>query len=101
MRDIDRTGERFFHIAGWWWAVIVGYIIGLSTSSVGGRYFSMFLMTIGYSGKLTRNVHASLFARLTLSFVYRIRTHAGMGVECYPQTARETCCEYRHSQWVW
>jgi len=46
----DKTGERFFHIAGWWWAVIVGFIISLATASVGGRYFSMFLMAIGYVG---------------------------------------------------
>ncbi|EGO26550.1 hypothetical protein SERLADRAFT_447730 [Serpula lacrymans var. lacrymans S7.9] len=42
-----RTGERFFHITSWWWAVILGYIISLCTMSIGGRYFSLFLMTIG------------------------------------------------------
>lgn len=46
----DKTGERFFHIAGWWWVVVVGYIISLSTMSVGPRYFSMFLMASGYAG---------------------------------------------------
>ncbi|KAJ7606571.1 major facilitator superfamily domain-containing protein [Mycena polygramma] len=46
----DKTGERYFHIAGWWWAVMLGFIIGLSTNSVGGRYVSMFLMACGYSG---------------------------------------------------
>ncbi|KAF8574831.1 MFS general substrate transporter [Ramaria rubella] len=46
----DKTGERFFHIAGWWWVVILGYIISLSTMVVGGRYFSMFLMASGYAG---------------------------------------------------
>ncbi|KAH7906918.1 major facilitator superfamily domain-containing protein [Hygrophoropsis aurantiaca] len=46
----DRTGERFFHIAGWWWAVILGYIISLCTMSIGGRYFSLFLMTAGQCG---------------------------------------------------
>ncbi|KAJ3554618.1 hypothetical protein NM688_g3016 [Phlebia brevispora] len=46
----DRTGERYFHIAGPWWGVIVGYIIGLSTPSVGGRYVGMFLMASGYAG---------------------------------------------------
>ncbi|ETW74943.1 major facilitator superfamily [Heterobasidion irregulare TC 32-1] len=46
----DRTGERFFHIAGWWWAVILGYIIGLTTMSTGGRYVAMFLMAAGYAG---------------------------------------------------
>ncbi|KAJ3484027.1 hypothetical protein NLI96_g5906 [Meripilus lineatus] len=46
----DRTGERFFHIALWWWGVILGYIIGVSTMSVGGRYVAMFLMASGYAG---------------------------------------------------
>ncbi|THU91332.1 MFS general substrate transporter, partial [Dendrothele bispora CBS 962.96] len=46
----DRTGERYFHIAGWWWAVIVGFIIALCTMNTAGRYVSMFLMAIGYSG---------------------------------------------------
>ncbi|KAJ7134733.1 MFS transporter [Mycena epipterygia] len=46
----DKTGERFFHITGWWWGVILGFIISLSTMSVGGRYFSMFLMSFGYAG---------------------------------------------------
>ncbi|KAH8087859.1 MFS general substrate transporter [Cristinia sonorae] len=46
----DKTGERFFHITGWWWGVIIGYIIGTTTMSVGGRYVAMFLMAAGYSG---------------------------------------------------
>jgi len=46
----DKTGERFFHIASWWWVVIAGYIISLCTMATGGRYFSLFLMTTGYCG---------------------------------------------------
>ncbi|QRW21161.1 major facilitator superfamily transporter [Rhizoctonia solani] len=46
----DKTGERFFHIAGWWWVVIVAYIIALSTMATAGRYVSMFLMASGYAG---------------------------------------------------
>ncbi|KIP05239.1 hypothetical protein PHLGIDRAFT_25186 [Phlebiopsis gigantea 11061_1 CR5-6] len=46
----DRTGERFFHNAAPWWGVILAYIIGVSTSSVGGRYVAMFLMASGYAG---------------------------------------------------
>jgi len=46
----DRTGERYFHIAGWWWGVIIGFIIALSTMSVAGRYVSLFLMACGYAG---------------------------------------------------
>ncbi|THH09970.1 hypothetical protein EW146_g8523 [Bondarzewia mesenterica] len=45
----DKTGERFFHISGWWWGVMIGYIIGISTMSTGGRYVSMFLMTAGFA----------------------------------------------------
>jgi hypothetical protein len=50
LRFIDRTGERFFHQTAWWWVVMIGYIISLSTMATGGRYFSMFLMTTGYCG---------------------------------------------------
>ncbi|KAG2366718.1 major facilitator superfamily domain-containing protein [Suillus spraguei] len=46
----DRSGERFFHIAGWWWVVIIGYIISLCTMATGGRYLSLFLMATGYCG---------------------------------------------------
>ncbi|KAF8624305.1 hypothetical protein AX15_005936 [Amanita polypyramis BW_CC] len=46
----DRTGERFFHITGPLWGVIIGFIIALSTASFGGRYASMFLMACGYAG---------------------------------------------------
>jgi len=46
----DKTGERFGHVSGWWWGVILGFIISLSTMSVGGRYVSMFLMACGYAG---------------------------------------------------
>ncbi|KAF5347480.1 hypothetical protein D9758_015042 [Tetrapyrgos nigripes] len=46
----DRTGERYFHIAGWWWAAIAGFIIGLSTMNTAGRYVSMFLMASGHVG---------------------------------------------------
>ncbi|KAJ6477323.1 MFS general substrate transporter [Mycena vitilis] len=46
----DKTGERFFHIAGWWWIVIIGFIISLCTMSTGGRYLSMFFMSFGYAG---------------------------------------------------
>ena len=47
----DRTGERFFHICAPWWGVMVGYIIGVSTFSIGGRYVAMFLMASGYAGE--------------------------------------------------
>ncbi|KAF9527383.1 MFS transporter [Crepidotus variabilis] len=46
----DKTGERFFHINVWWWSVIVGFIISMSTMSTGARYFSLFLMALGYVG---------------------------------------------------
>ncbi|KAK0192570.1 major facilitator superfamily domain-containing protein [Armillaria mellea] len=43
------TGERFFHVSGWWWAVVVGFIVGLSTMHTGARYVSLFLMACGYT----------------------------------------------------
>ncbi|KAK7054438.1 hypothetical protein VNI00_003636 [Paramarasmius palmivorus] len=46
----DRTGERYFHIAGWWWGVIIGFIIALSTMNTAARYVSMILMALGYAG---------------------------------------------------
>ena len=46
----DRTGERYLHINVPWWGVIIGYIIGVTTFSTGGRYFAMFLMASGYAG---------------------------------------------------
>ncbi|RPD53443.1 MFS general substrate transporter [Lentinus tigrinus ALCF2SS1-7] len=48
--NADRTGERFFHICVPWWGVMLGYIIGVSTMSIGGRYVAMFLMACGYAG---------------------------------------------------
>lgn len=47
---VDKSGERFFHINAPWFGALVGYIIGISTFSVGGRYFAMFLMATSYSG---------------------------------------------------
>ncbi|KAF9257148.1 MFS general substrate transporter [Marasmius fiardii PR-910] len=46
----DRTGERYLHIAGWWWGVMLGFIIALSTMNTAARYVSMFLMACGYAG---------------------------------------------------
>ncbi|KAI0359688.1 MFS general substrate transporter [Trametes cingulata] len=48
--NADRTGERFFHVCTPWWGVILGYIIGVSTMSIAGRYVAMFLMACGYAG---------------------------------------------------
>ncbi|KAH8115362.1 major facilitator superfamily domain-containing protein [Phellopilus nigrolimitatus] len=45
-----KTGERFFHVVAPWWGIIVGYIIAISTFSVGGRYASLFLMASGEAG---------------------------------------------------
>ncbi|KAF9063718.1 major facilitator superfamily domain-containing protein [Rhodocollybia butyracea] len=43
----DRTGERFFHQSGWWWGVLVAFIISLSTNNIAARYVSLFLMACG------------------------------------------------------
>lgn len=45
----DKTGERFFHVTGWYGSVIVGFIISISTMKIPGRYVSLFLMACGYS----------------------------------------------------
>ncbi|KAJ7579925.1 major facilitator superfamily domain-containing protein [Mycena floridula] len=47
--NADRTGERFWHSTIWWWGVILGYIISLSTTNTAARYVSMFLMALGYT----------------------------------------------------
>ncbi|TDL16518.1 MFS general substrate transporter [Rickenella mellea] len=46
----DKTGERFFHTAGPYWVMLVGYAIALSTSNFAARYFSTFLLAVGYCG---------------------------------------------------
>jgi hypothetical protein len=71
----DKTGERFFHIAGWWWIVIIGYIIGVSTLSTGGRYVSMFLMTLGYVGE-----NCPLDCQTCPSTCNRVCTNLGLGL---------------------
>ncbi|KAG6329582.1 hypothetical protein ID866_9507 [Astraeus odoratus] len=48
----DRTGERFFHVVIWWCMAIVGYVIALSTMATALRYFSLYLMTLGYIGTM-------------------------------------------------
>ncbi|KAF8187736.1 MFS general substrate transporter [Pholiota molesta] len=55
----DKTGERFLHIVGWWWGVIAGYIIALSTMSLAGRYISLFFMACGYAGTVMSLVWVS------------------------------------------
>ena len=82
----DKTGERFFHIAGWWWFVMLGYVISLSTMAVGGRYISMFLMAIGYAGEFDCNSLSlssdSSSGNVLMLFLRRICTHDGMGLKC-------------------
>lgn len=45
----DRTGERYFHYLWPAVACMTGYAISMGTHSIGGRYFSTFLMTTGYA----------------------------------------------------
>lgn len=40
----DKTGERYWHIAGPMWVAIVAYIIAATTTAIGPRYFAMMLM---------------------------------------------------------
>ncbi|KAI0308498.1 major facilitator superfamily domain-containing protein, partial [Amylostereum chailletii] len=46
----DKTGERFFHNTVPFWGVVVGYIIGVTTVSVAGRYVALFFMACGFAG---------------------------------------------------
>ena len=40
----DRTGERYWHVAGPLWVSVIAYIIGATTKAIGPRYLSMMLM---------------------------------------------------------
>ncbi|KAJ7149878.1 major facilitator superfamily domain-containing protein [Mycena crocata] len=55
----DRTGERFFHISVWLWAMMAGFILSMCTMSITARYFAMFLMAIGDAGCAMSLVWAS------------------------------------------
>ncbi|KAJ3857182.1 MFS general substrate transporter [Lentinula lateritia] len=46
----DRTGDKFWHIAGAYGFAILGYIVALSANTVSGKYVSLFGMCMGYSG---------------------------------------------------
>lgn len=46
-RHADKTGERYFHLAFWWWVIIVGYLIALSTTYTPILYLTLFLMACG------------------------------------------------------
>lgn len=92
----DKSGERFLHLAVPWWGVIVGYIIGLSTMSVGGRYVGMFLMASGYAGK-----HAVHDDCLKILMAFRFRIDASLGFERYPSAAGQAICQHRYCQRFW
>ena len=100
----DTTGERFFHQTGWWWVVIVGYIISLSTLKTAARYFSMFLMTAGYCGTyIFRPVPHRLFLSdpWPVSSHVRIYADISMGGQCHPSTTGQTVRRNRPRQRVW
>lgn len=68
----DRTGERYFHIAVWWWAVIIGFVIALCTMSIAARYLSLFLMAVGYAGmlNLTRKKPSFILIGFAMNLVW-------------------------------
>ncbi|KAH7337434.1 MFS general substrate transporter [Rhizoctonia solani] len=49
-RHADKTGERFYHIAGSYVVGIVGFIIAEVTMNVAARYLALFLMAQSYAG---------------------------------------------------
>lgn len=76
---IDRTGERYFHIAMWWWTAIIGFIIALCTMSIAARYISLFLMAAGYAGMSTWNRIKALI------YSHRFCNESGLGLQhCAP-----------------
>ncbi|CEL53273.1 putative transporter C1683,12 OS=Schizosaccharomyces pombe (strain 972 / ATCC 24843) GN=SPBC1683.12 PE=3 SV=1 [Rhizoctonia solani AG-1 IB] len=49
-RHADKTGERFYHIAGSYVVGIIGFIIAEVTMNVAARYIALFLMAQSYAG---------------------------------------------------
>ncbi|CAE7157914.1 unnamed protein product [Rhizoctonia solani] len=49
-RHADKTGERFYHIAGSYLVGIIGFIIAEVTMNVAARYLALFLMAQSYAG---------------------------------------------------
>jgi hypothetical protein len=45
----DRTGDKFWHMAGSYGFCVLGYILALTAKSVAGRYIALFGMCMGYS----------------------------------------------------
>ncbi|KAF7977659.1 hypothetical protein HWV62_3092 [Athelia sp. TMB] len=52
-RHSDKTGERFWHIAGPLLGGIIGFVIAVSTMNTGARYLSLFLMAQSYAAFIT------------------------------------------------
>ncbi|KAE8132757.1 MFS general substrate transporter [Aspergillus pseudotamarii] len=46
-RNADRTGERYFHFSIPLWISIAGFIISMTTTQLGPRYFAMMIMLPG------------------------------------------------------
>ncbi|KIK65646.1 hypothetical protein GYMLUDRAFT_39145 [Collybiopsis luxurians FD-317 M1] len=46
----DRTGDKFWHIAGSYGFAILGYIVALTAKTIAGKYLSLFGMCMGFSG---------------------------------------------------
>ncbi|KAJ4472132.1 MFS general substrate transporter [Lentinula aciculospora] len=46
----DRTGDKFWHIAGAYGFAILAYIVALTAKTAVGKYVSLFGMCMGYSG---------------------------------------------------
>ena len=75
---------------------MLGYIIGVSTMSVGGRYVAMFLMASGYAGQS----HYTLILGAWLTYLTRFRPNIGMDVQRNPAATGEALCCYGHREWV-
>lgn len=78
-RHADKTGERFYHIAGPLVVGIIGFVIAESTMHTAGRYIALFLVRLGLfatpphdltlqiDGPILRRIHCVLLVVLQLS----------------------------------
>ena len=73
---------------------MVGYIISLSTASIGGRYFAMFLMASGYAGQ--SDISDVSGSRMKNNYL-RLWAELGLGGQCDSETAGQALrCNCRY-----
>ena len=80
---------------------MVGYIIAVSTFSVGGRYVSMFLMASGYAGTRTTSFYSEQSFLILIVKLYcdRVCIDIGVGIKRYPASTYKTSRRDWHCEW--